>query len=199
MTPIFRTIVTTFALAFAPALASAAPVSVSGDFTFDGDENVAAFSIAFDSVIDVQPDTEFVDLPLASGAVTIGGKTFRDDAFLRFATNRVGGFGAMVLSQDSNPFAGAELPIFFQIVAALPFGTDINTILTTPVRAPLRDFGYIIPGATPADRPIFDFANTGLGLIEIAPVSAVPLPASGLMLLGAFGLAGALRTRRKTA
>ena len=183
------------AVVSAPIAAQAVPVDVTGSYSFDGDANVAAFDIAFDTIIEVETTTEFVDLPLISGSVSIGAQAFSSPINLRFARNAFGGFGVLVLSQDSNPFAGSDLPDFFQISATFTPGTDIEDIMTTPTSVPLLGFDYIIAGSPPT----FSFGqNTGLGQISFSPATTtpIPLPASSLMILSALcAFAGLRRVR----
>ncbi|MEM8958551.1 MAG: VPLPA-CTERM sorting domain-containing protein [Pseudomonadota bacterium] len=192
MTHSLRAIALVAALFSAPIAAYAVPVDVTGSYSFDGDANVAAFNVAFDTTIEVETTTEFVDLPLTSGSVSVGSETFSSPINLRFATNAIGGFGVLVLSQDTNPFAGPSLPDFFQISAAFAPGTDIADVITTPISVPLLGFDYIIAG-TP---PTFSFGqNAGLGSISFSPATTtpIPLPASGLLILAGLGAFAGLR------
>ncbi|MEM9631776.1 MAG: VPLPA-CTERM sorting domain-containing protein [Pseudomonadota bacterium] len=190
MTKITKTLVLFLSFLVLPLPALAVPISAAGFYEFDGDGTVDSFRLEFDTVINVESDTEFVGLPLVSGSLTVGEKTFSNSVFLRFARNAFGQFGALVLSQDENPFAGATLPDFFQISAVFAPGTDLQTIMTQQVSAPLIGFDYIVAG------PPLNFSfgsNTGLGQITFSQPTPVPLPAGGVLLISALGLVGARR------
>lgn len=176
-----------------PLPALAVPINATGFFEFDGDTRVDPFRLDFNTVIEVTDTTEFVALPLVSGSVTVGNKTFKDSVFLRFATNAFGGFGALVLSQNSNPFAGTALPDFFQISATFASGTNLQTIQSQTVSAPLLGFDYIEAG-TP---PTFAFGNTGVGLVTFSQPAPVPLPAGGVLLISGLGLIGGRRMLKR--
>lgn len=64
----------------------------------------------------------------------------------------------------------------------------INTIGSTPSIGAIGDSSALMPGS---------FGNPTLATLSVTPVNTVPLPATGLLLLGGIASVAALKSRKK--
>lgn len=172
-----------------PVAAVAATLNISGNFDYEGDDAVDAFSFSFDTVVNVDDTSAPFALPVSGGPVVIGETSFADTFYLWFRTSPFGDFAALITSQKTRPSFDND---YFQISAVFAPGTTLDSIEAGPLATDLRSLDYIVWGDTP--ELVFG-RQQGLGMLR---VSAVPVPASGA-LFGAVLLCGAFHARRKNA
>ncbi|MEO0937743.1 MAG: VPLPA-CTERM sorting domain-containing protein [Pseudomonadota bacterium] len=198
---------------FAASAASAATITISGQALIDAETTVAG---EFGYQIDLS----------ALGLKSVSSVTITDSALLSETGGQTTGFDvdALVIGSSTSSFTAASS---FQFTAGgMTSGTQLkgatagnagvdNSVATLGTfdgtTSPLNGFlslgnggsltAFFNPAVAVAGT-LFTFASdvgTDERLAEITISGAVPLPASGLLMLGGLGAVGFMRRRRKAA
>lgn len=133
------------------------------------------------------PDNGGTDAVLAFTAPTAGDYRFAG-TFSRLDTVPTGGNGVITIEAATGNYGGGASPIFSQTISNGTYGSGFSFSNRLTLNAGQTVFFGV------SNNGEYTYDSTGL----VGTITAVPEPASWAMMLGGFGLLGAVARRRKS-